>query len=311
MTAAPPVIDAQGVTRLYGRFMALNEVTVRMDGGVLGLLGPNGAGKSTFMKLVTGQIRPTSGRLTVLGHAPFTAPALRRHLGVVPELDAFYEDMTGRQFVAWLLRLAEFTPADAAARAAAALDEVGLTPHADKPIARYSKGMRQKTKLAQAVAHDPRLLVLDEPLTGADPISRRDILAAIRRRVDAGTAVLMSSHVLYEIEALTRDILLIHRGRILAEGNIEDLRALMDTRPRRLFVTADRPRELGAALAADPAVAGLDFRDASTLVIHASAPDAVYDALPRAARALGVRVTGLTSPDDSLEHVFNLLLEGR
>ncbi len=303
-------LHTDDVSHAYGKHMALNGISLELSSGIVGLVGPNGAGKSTLMKLACGLLRPATGTVRVFGVDPFTNRSVLRRVGVVPELDAFNEGHTARSWVTWLTRLHGIGKAKAAELADGALQLVGLAEAADRPIAGFSKGMRQKAKLAQALAHEPELLILDEPLTGADPISRRDILQAIRARAETGCAVIVSSHVLHEVDALSRDIVLIHRGRVLASGNVDSLRELADHTPRRVRVTCQAPRVFARELVALEAVSGVAFEGGETLVVQTSQADSVYDQLPRVAMANGVVIESLTSPDDALETIFDVLIEG-
>ena len=310
-SAAPtPMVELVEVSRWYGQVLGLNRVSVRLAPGITGLLGPNGAGKSTFMKLVTGLLRPSAGEVRVLGESPWDNPALMRRVGYVPDIDSFYEEMTGRELVTMLTRLHGYSAREAGERAEKALIEVRLGEALDKPVARYSKGMRQKAKMAQAIAHDPDLLILDEPLTGADPVSRHHLIELVRRMArERGTSVIVSSHVLHEVEALTREILLIHRGRVLAEGSVRQLRDLIDEHPHRIRIGCDRPRDLAALAMAQPYVSSAHVADA-LLEVETADPGTCYRELPRLALEAGVRVRSITSPDNSIEAVFRYLVGG-
>ena len=214
------VVAARSLSKWYGQVIALNDVTVDVPTGVVGLLGPNGAGKSTFMKLVTGQLRPSQGAVEVLGEPIWGNPGVYARMGYCPDQDAFYERMTGLEWLSALIRLHGFDDSRAADLATEALDTVGLADVAHRRIGAYSKGMRQRVKLAQAIAHDPDLLLLDEPLTGMDPLGRRQTIELIKAWSRAGKTIVVSSHILHEIELMTSTILLINNGRILAEGNV-------------------------------------------------------------------------------------------
>jgi len=210
------VVAADHVSKWYGQVIGLNDVSVTVPPGITGLLGPNGAGKSTFMKVITGQLKPSKGSLSVLGEPIWGNPALYHRIGFCPEQDAFYERMTGAEWVSALVRLNGAGEADAAAMAARAIESVELTDAADKKIGAYSKGMRQRIKMAQAIVHDPELLILDEPLAGMDPLARRKTIRMIKDWGRSGKSILVSSHILHEIESMTPNILLINQGRILA-----------------------------------------------------------------------------------------------
>jgi ABC-2 type transport system ATP-binding protein len=216
------------VSKWYGNVIGINKLSLRIPAGVTGLLGPNGAGKSTLLQLAMGQLRPSQGEVRVLGHAPWNNPALNHYLGLCPEQDAFYEWMTGRDFVETCARLGGFWRPQARAAADRALELVGMTEHMGRPIRGYSKGMRQRTKLAQALVHDPQVLFLDEPLTGTDPVARRDLMDVILRLAGQGKSVLVSSHVLHEVQHLTPRIILLNRGRLVAEGHVRQIRDLID-----------------------------------------------------------------------------------
>src|SRR6185436_20261498 len=212
--------------------------------GITGLLGPNGAGKSTFLKLITGQLKPSKGDIAVLGEPIWRNPVLYRRIGFCPEQDAFYERMTGLEWVSALVRLNGAGEREAGELAHRALEMVDLLDARGKKIAAYSKGMRQRVKLAQALVHDPELLILDEPLSGMDPLGRRKTMKMIREWAKQGKSILVSSHILHEIESITSNILLINNGRILAEGNVHEIRDLIDTHPHTVYIRAEHPREL-------------------------------------------------------------------
>ena len=216
-TSRPAVVAVEHVSKWYGQVIGLNDVTVVVPGGITGLLGPNGAGKSTFMKLITGQLRPSKGAVRVLNEEVWGNPSLYVRLGFCPEQDAFYDRMTGREWVRALIRLNGLSDTDADRATTRAIEQVDLVEAADKKIGAYSKGMRQRIKLAQAIVHDPELLILDEPLAGMDPIARRRTIRLIKEWARQGRSVLVSSHILHEIESMTSNILLINNGRIVAE----------------------------------------------------------------------------------------------
>jgi len=309
MSEAAPVIVADHVSKWYGQVIGLNDVTVSVPPGITGLLGPNGAGKSTFMKLVTGQLRPSQGTLKVLGEPMWDNPALYFRVGFCPEQDSFYERMTGRAWLVALLRLHGLGEAEAEAMAARALADVDLVNAAEKKIGAYSKGMRQRVKLAQAIAHDPELLILDEPLSGMDPLARRKTIKLIREWSRRGRSVLVSSHVLHEIESMTSNILLISQGRILAEGDVHHIRDLIDEHPHTVSIKADRPRELARAFLQEEDVLSLRF-EADRVVVQTGRPDIFYSRLTAlaASGACGT-IDEVTSPDDNLQAVFEYLVK--
>jgi ABC-2 type transport system ATP-binding protein len=309
MSDAPGIIVADKVSKWYGQVIGLNDVSVTVPPGITGLLGPNGAGKSTFMKLITGQLRPSQGSLKVLGEPMWDNPALYFRIGFCPEQDSFYERMTGRAWLVALLRLHGLADAEAEATAQRALADVDLVDAAEKKIGAYSKGMRQRVKLAQAIAHDPELLILDEPLSGMDPLARRKTIKLIREWSRRGRSVLVSSHVLHEIESMTSNILLIHQGRILAEGDVHQIRDLIDEHPHTVSIKTDHPRELARAFLQEDDVLSLKF-EADRIVVQTARPDAFYARLTAlaASGACGT-IDEVTSPDDNLQAVFEYLVK--
>jgi ABC-2 type transport system ATP-binding protein len=307
--ALAPVVTSDRLSKWYGQVIGLNDVTVAVPPGITGLLGPNGAGKSTFMKLITGQLKPSKGSVRVLGEPIWGNPALYFRIGFCPEQDAFYDRMTGLEWVTALVRLNGLGETEAANAAKAALDQVDLMSAADKKIGAYSKGMRQRVKMAQALVHDPELLILDEPLSGMDPIMRRKTIRLIKEWARAGKSVLVSSHILHEIEAMTSNILLVHNGRILAEGNVHQIRDLIDEHPHTVYIKADDPRELARRFLADDNMLSLKF-DPGALIIQTAKPDVFYARLTElAASGEAGQVEEVTSPDDNLQAVFQYLVK--
>ncbi|HUR20420.1 MAG TPA: ABC transporter ATP-binding protein [Vicinamibacterales bacterium] len=303
------IVATEHLSKWYGQVSGLNDVTVTVPPGITGLLGPNGAGKSTFMKLITGQLKPSKGQVRVLGEPIWGNPALYFRIGFCPEQDAFYDRMTGLDWVTALVRLNGLPMDEATAAARRALEIVDLMDAANKKIGAYSKGMRQRVKLAQAVVHDPELLILDEPLTGMDPLMRRRTIRLIKDWARAGKSVLVSSHVLHEIESMTSNILLINNGRILAEGNVHQIRDLIDTHPHTVFIRADEPRVIAQRILAEDGVISLRF-EPGALVVETARPDAFYARLTDMAASgeAGV-IDEVTSPDDNLQAVFKYLVK--
>ena len=303
------LVSADHLSKWYGQVIGLNDVSVTVPPGITGLLGPNGAGKSTFMKLVTGQLKPSKGSITVFGEPIWQNPALYRRIGFCPEQDAFYDRMTGLEWVTALVRLNGVTETEAAAMAVRAIENVELSDAADKKIGAYSKGMRQRIKMAQALAHDPELLILDEPLAGMDPIARRKTIRTIRDWGRAGKSVIVSSHILHEIESMTANILLINQGRILAEGNVHQIRDLIDEHPHTVHIRADRTRALAREFLGYDDVLSLKFEEGA-VVVQTGRPDAFYARLTDlAASGEHGAIHEVTSPDDNLQAVFQYLVK--
>lgn len=309
MESPAPVIQLEHVSKWYGYVSALNDVSVAVPPGITGLLGPNGAGKSTLMKLVAGQLRPSKGAVRVLDQPVWGNPGIFHRVGFCPEQDAFYEGMTGIEWVCALAGLSGFKGRDADTAARRALETVDLLDAAHKKIGAYSKGMRQRVKLAQAIAHDPDLLILDEPLSGMDPIARRRAIRMIRDWARAGKSVVVSSHILHEVESMTTNILLMDNGRILAEGNVHQIRDLIDTHPHTVRIRARDPRALARRFLAEDDVLSLRF-ESNAVIVETSRPDAFYSRLTAmAAAGEGGGIDEVTSPDDNLQAVFKYLVK--
>lgn len=309
-------IEVQGVTKMFGTVRALDEIDLALGPGVTGLLGPNGSGKSTLLKLVSGQLRPDTGHVRVLGLDPFAEPQVFAKLGLCPEQDKFYEDLSGEAFVVALTRLHGFGAREATERTHQALARVGMTEHMRKPMRAMSRGMRQRVKIAQAIAHDPPVVLLDEPLTGTDPVGRADLIALTRTLGQEGRCVVVSSHVLHEVEAMTHQVVLVRYGRLRAMGDIARLRALLDDRPYRFRLrvgpaTAGTagPRALAAALVVLPHVRAVDVVGVDALELTTTDLLALCRTLPGEAARLGLVVEELGSPDADLESLYRYLID--
>ncbi|MBP1637136.1 MAG: yxlF 4 [Acidobacteria bacterium] len=261
------------------------------------------------LKLLTAQLKPSKGTITVLGEPVWGNPRIFFRIGFCPEQDAFYDRMTGLEWVAGLARLNGLDEQASLAAARAALERVDLMDAANKKIGGYSKGMRQRVKLAQALVHDPELLILDEPLSGMDPIARRRTIRLIKDWAREGRSVLVSSHILHEIEAMTSSILLINNGRILAEGDVHQIRELIDEHPHTVHVRAARPRDLARDFLTRDDVLSLKLEQGA-IVVETSKPDSFYRYLTElAAEGRAGEITEVTSPDDNLQAVFKFLVK--
>jgi ABC-2 type transport system ATP-binding protein len=309
MSAA--IVTAEHVSKWYGQVIGLNDVTVSVPPGITGLLGPNGAGKSTFMKLITGQLKPSKGEVKVLGEPIWRNPHLYFQIGFCPEQDSFYERMTGLEWVRALVRLNGLSEKDADDAARKAIAAVDLVEAQDKKIGAYSKGMRQRVKMAQALVHDPQLLILDEPLSGMDPIGRRKTIRMIREWGRAGKSIIVSSHILHEIESMTSNILLINNGRILAEGDVHQIRDLIDEHPHTVYVRAADPRRIAREFinVQTDDLRSLKFEQGA-VIVETGKPDAFYARLTEmAASGEFGAIEEVTSPDDNLQAVFQYLVK--
>jgi ABC-2 type transport system ATP-binding protein len=289
------------VTRRFGDVVALNRIDLELDGGITALVGANGSGKSTLMKVATGHVRPTSGTVAVFGQAVWDNPSVLARMGYVPEQDAFYEHMTGPAFVAALAEIGGMGATQARQAAAAELEALGLGHGLDRPIRTYSKGMRQRVKLAQALAHRPQLLLLDEPLLGCDPVARRKLQDRILALRNEGCTVLVSTHILQEVEQVTRDVAILAGGRLVARGSMGEVRNALTRVPSRVRVHCRDARKAAAGLAAWPQVQSIELGDGH---IDVRTPDlqAFLGRLQTATPTWGLR--GHELLDGDLESLF-------
>jgi len=306
------MIVLERASRWYGQVIGINDVSCVIEPGITALLGPNAAGKSTMMKLITGQLRPTTGRVTVLGEKPFANSNVFRKLGYCPESESSYDDLTGREMVTMLACMAGIQGSRIAQRVSDMIEHVGMTFAADRKIGGYSKGMRQRIKIAQGIIHDPDVLLLDEPLNGLDPMARREVAGVLQGLAHQGKCVVVSSHILYEVEQMTQNILLMNRGRLLAQGDIYHIRSLIDSHPHRISITTGQSRRLAALLLTQPYVlsARFDAVDDRILEIETRQPDRFYAQFQDLALANDFTIDRFSSPDNNLEAVFRYLVDG-
>jgi ABC-2 type transport system ATP-binding protein len=302
------VIELTRVTKLYRTVIGVNDISLSLEPGAHGLLGPNGAGKSTFINLVTGQLKPTRGKVRVFGLNPWNRSDVLRRIGVCPGDEALYSNVSGWDWVRYLVELHGYRRSEAAKRASSALERLGMTSAMHRPIGTYSRGMRQRTKLAQAIAHEPELLILDEPFSGLDPIGRHLVMELLLEHTQRGGSLVLASHVLHEVEAVSPAFLLICGGRLLASGTSQEIAQLMADLPSDIEIVCDRPHELAHCLLREEAVRAVGFRGSARLVVSTSRPLTIYQALPHWAAELGVRIDEVHSPDDSLQTLFDSLL---
>jgi len=299
-------LEVSNVTKWFGDVVAVTEVSFTVDVGVTALLGPNGAGKSTLLRLLCGLTRPSQGTVRVLGEDPNDNPPLYRRIGLVPQQEALFESMTGRRFVELAATLHGVT--DARRRAEDALATVELDPADRRPVRAYSKGMRQRVKVAQAIVHDPELVVLDEPLEGLDPRQRLQLIELFRRLGDEGRCVLVSSHVLDEVERFGSRVLVMSNGRLAAEGDFHAIRELMDDRPHRVRLRTDKPHELAGGLLVARSVVGARVDGADTVIVDTVDAGALRREVAPAAKQAGAHLFEVVPLDDDLESVFRYLV---
>lgn len=308
--AQTPLIRVDNVSKWYGQVIGLSDVSLGVGKGVTGLLGPNGAGKSTLLKVVTGQIEPTKGKATVAGMEVWGNHRLWRRMGYVPEQDAFWEWMSGRRFIESLARMSGMDRKRARERTGAVLELVDMVKAADRPISGYSRGMRQRVKIAQSLVHDPDVLIYDEPLSGTDPLGRIAIMDIIHRLEREGKTVLVSSHVLAEVERITDNILLINRGRLLAEGRINDIRNLIDKHPHKIIIITEQVEALAGRLAREKYVWSVKKQSRPRAVlVETHKPDRFYSSIASVLVEEGVSVRQMSSQDDNLDAVFRYLVQ--
>ncbi len=302
---AGSVVELRNASRWYGNVVAVNDISFALGPGVTGLLGPNGAGKSTLLHLVAGLLRPSAGEVLVGGRSTWRNPTIYRSIGLVPEREAVHPYLSGHEFVLYNARLHGLPdPMGATARAIATVD---LGEVQDRPIGTYSKGMRQRAKIAGALVHDPPVLLLDEPFNGMDPRQRLHMIELLRAMAVEGRTILFSSHILEEVERLAQAVLVIYAGRLAASGDFREIRRLMTDRPHTFTVRSSEDRRLAAALVADESVFGVELVD-GLLSVRASDFAAFSRALPRIARDLGITLFELHPTDESLESVFAYLV---
>ena len=302
-----PGVVAEGVSKWFGALVAVSDVSFEIGPGVTALLGPNGAGKSTMLRMLCGLARPSRGTVRVLGRDPRADVAVARSIGLVPQQEGVFESLTARAFVSLAATLHGLPNPGAAAEAA--LETVGLDPGDTRRLPAYSKGMRQRAKIAQGLVHDPAVVVLDEPLTGLDPRQRADMVALFRRLGAEGRCVIVSSHVLGEVERLGSEILVMSQGRLAAAGDFHELRVLMDDRPLRVRVRTDRPRALAGALLEGGTVVGARLDGDHVLELDTNDAGELARALAPVARDRDASLLEVLPLDADLEGVFRYLVQ--
>ncbi|MDJ0972904.1 MAG: ABC transporter ATP-binding protein [Planctomycetota bacterium] len=303
-----PSIALTNVSKWYGEVMGLNDVSVEFGPGVSGLLGPNGAGKSTMLKVITGMLRPNLGTALVCGRKPFDNPGVMRRVGLVPEQDAFYPHAAILDVITYLTRLQGYDKAESRRRAMNNLERVGLGHVMDRSAAGFSKGMRQRAKLAQALAHDPDVLVLDEPLNGLDPTGRREYAALIRALGDEGKCVLVSSHILHEVALVARRLVVLHNGRVLAEGTAREIREDLSEYPLTVHVQTQDGEALAPLIVSLEGVGRIEHAPTG-LIVRTTQPNRLFDEIGAMAAEGKVTVEALDPVDEDLEAVFRYLTQ--
>ena len=305
-----PAVLINQASKWYGQVIGINDVSLAIDGGVTGILGPNGAGKSTLFKLLIGRLKPSQGSVRLFGVDPWSNTAPYRRVGYVSESERLYDWMTGLDFVTTLARLHGMTREEATERSAHVLDFVGLSDVMHKELGKYSKGMRQRVKIAHALVHDPDLIILDEPLQGCDPIARTSVMSVIRELGNQGKTVLVSSHILEEIERITEQIVILHNGRLLAIGNLHAIRDLLDKHPHRILIRCEDPRSLANLFIKEDPVYGVRFPSEGELEIQTNNLSAAHSVLPSIIVKSKQAISTIENPDDNLESLLGYLIGG-
>jgi ABC-2 type transport system ATP-binding protein len=301
------MIEVVDVSKWFGQLVAVSDVSFRIDAGVTALLGPNGAGKSTMLRMLCGLTRPSRGTVRVLGRDPHRDVGLARHIGLVPQQESVFETLTGLEFVQLAAVLFGLDrPRDAAV---AALEIVELDPGDTRPSATYSKGMRQRLKVAAAIVHDPSVIVLDEPLTGLDPRQRLAMIDLFEHLGESGRCVVVSSHVLDEVERFGSRVLVMVQSRLAAEGDYRAIRDLMDDRPHRVRIRTNRPRQLATGLISADAVMAIELVDDDCVVVETTTVQRLRHQVAAVAMAASATLTEITPLDDDLESVFRYLVD--
>ncbi len=300
------IIETKSLSKWFGEVVAVNNLDLAIEDKVVGLLGPNGAGKSTLIKLALGLYAPSRGIIRIFGEAPRNNMGVLRRIGYCPETDHFFENISGYEFVYWLNRYWGMPSRQARIAAEAALELTQMTERMHDPLETYSKGMRQRIKIAQALAACPELLFLDEPMNGLDPKGRDEMYALIQSLGDAGMTVIVSSHILYEIERITDSVVLMYKGALLAQGHVRDIRNLIDKYPHAIRVDTRQPREIAAIFVGCSSVTSIEI-ETDAVIIRTRDASLCYEMLNDIMRKNNNPVEAIECSDDSLQSVFDYL----
>lgn len=306
-----PVVMLDHVSKWYGNIVGLNDVSIAISGGVTGLLGSNGAGKSTLFKLLAGKLKPSQGTIRLFGTDPWKSNAPYSRIGYVSENEELYDWMTAIDFVSTLARLHGYTRDESYVKAKKVLEFVDLADVAHKKLGKFSKGMRQRVKIAHALVNDPELIILDEPLQGCDPLARTTIMNVIRELGAMGRTIIVSSHILQEIERITEQIVILNNGRLLALGNVHAIREMLDAHPHKISIDTEQPRQLAKSLIEHGEVFGVTLPTNENLIVQTHNLGSVHQDLPSLILQSGCKVTGIDNPDDNLESILGYLTGGQ
>lgn len=303
------LIVFEGVSKFYGEILGVNRINLMIAPGVTSLVGPNGSGKTTLMNLMTGLIQPTRGRISLLGITPAEPERLFRVVGYCGQFDSFPKGVSGYQFVNSFLRVHGYEKRQAEEKAWQAIERVGLVEAADRKVAGYSKGMRQRIRLAQSIAHEPQVMILDEPLNGLDPMARAETIRLFRELAQEGLHLIISSHILHEVDTMSDRVVLINNGYILAEGGVTGVREEIEDHPMQIMIRCDQPRELAGRVFAAPHVVEAQLHpDRQGLFVKTTSPDDFFLMMNRIAIESDVEIESVTPVDDDLAAVYHYLI---
>jgi len=303
------VVSTKNLSKWYGNILGVSDITVDITSGIKGLLGPNGAGKSTFLKIIGGQLKPNIGSVTIFEESVFSNQNLFTRIGFCPEYDTYYREITGWEQIYFMAKIHGFGSKEAAERTERALEKIGLFESRDRAIKEYSLGMRQRLKFASAIVHEPEVLMLDEPLRGVDPLWRVKIIQIIKEFEKEGKTIIVASHILPEIEAMTNDIILIHQGKIFAQGDIQYIRDLIDAHPHMISVCCSQSRKLASLMVDQNFILNIHFDENEKVVkFNTNNRDQFFDLLTKMIVKYQLEIEEISSPDDNLQAVFDYLI---
>ncbi|MEO7540288.1 MAG: ABC transporter ATP-binding protein [Pyrinomonadaceae bacterium] len=309
LSSTDKLIVFEDVSKFYGDILGVNRVSLQIAPGITSLVGPNGSGKTTLMNLMTGLLKPTRGRISVLGVSPDDPEAIFQKLGYCSQFDSFPRGATAREFIEFYLLVHGYTKPKVRELAHLALERVSLVEAADRKISAFSKGMRQRVRLAQSIAHDPSILVLDEPLNGLDPMARAEIIRLFRQLADAGMYLLISSHILHEVDMMSDSVVLLHNGYVVAEGEVHGVRDEIEEHPIQILIRCDRPQTLASLLFEHEFIVEARIHnDRQGLFVKTRRPDDFYLLLNKVITEQKLQVESVAPVDDDLNAVYQYLI---
>ncbi len=309
LLSSDQMIVFEDVSKFYGEILGVNRVNLQIAPGITSLVGPNGSGKTTLMNLMTGLLKPTQGRIRVLGTSPDAPEAIFQKLGYCSQFDSFPRGATAREFIEFYLRVHGYTKQETAELTHAALERVSMLEAADRKVSSFSKGMRQRVRLAQSIAHNPSVVVLDEPLNGLDPMARAEIIRLFRQLADAGMYLVISSHILHEVDMMSDNVVLLHNGYVVAEGEVHGVRDEIEEHPIQILIRCDRPQVLAARLFEhEHTVEARIHNDRQGLFVKTRRPDDFYLLLNKIISEQNLQIESVAPVDDDLNAVYQYLI---